>query len=150
MHGQLPTMFLLQLAAPPPISFSPSLPLSLPRCFSLSLTLSLFLSLRTSKVPRDHLAPIITLRNARYDGLQTTTMGGKAASQPLRCRQQWLSTAHVRPQRSHGEMPSLATFGCGSKLPQVPLNLLVVLVPLVRDKSGRITKHVFRDKLSKL
>ena len=124
--------------------------LSLSHCFSFSLTNSLSFSLRTSKFPRDHLAPVIKLPHTWCDGFQTTTTSGKAASQPLRCRRQWRSTAHVRSRRSLGEMSSPAIFDCGSRSPQVSVNLLIVLVPLVRNESGRIEKQAFQDKLSKL
>ena len=44
----------------------------------------------------------------------------------------------------------LAMVDGGSGLKQVQLNPTIVMVSLVRDENGQISKHAFRDKLSKL
>ena len=59
--------------------------------------------------------------------------------------------------RAHGghaggwlERWSLAGVDGGLWLEQVSFEPMIVIMPLVRDKSGRILKYAFRDKLSKL
>ena len=53
-------------------------------------------------------------------------------------------------EENGGKTPPPATFDGDFGYQEVPFDLTIVIVPLVRDKSGRISKHVFRDKLSKL
>ena len=54
------------------------------------------------------------------------------------------------PRKDGLDPSSPATVDHGSWSPQLFLDSLVVMVPLARDKSGRIYKHAFWGKLSKL
>ena len=46
--------------------------------------------------------------------------------------------------------PSPTTPIAGSRSKQVPLDLLIVMVPFVLDESGRITGMLFQYKMTKL
>ena len=55
-------------------------------------------------------------------------------------------------ESGHGssvDTPYQATFDGGSYLYDVPFDPTIVMVSLVHDESGRNSKHVFRDGLSK-
>ena len=68
----------------------------------------------------------------------------------------WVVVIHDGAQREEAlgkndvDPLSLAIPTVGSWSQQVFFNLMIVTVPSVHDESGRIVKHAFRDKLSKL
>ena len=54
------------------------------------------------------------------------------------------------PREDNFDPPSPANVDGGSWIHKVPFDPTIVMVPLVHNESGRISKHVFRDKMSKL
>ena len=131
----------------PPLSFSLVVPLSLP---PFSLYLSHVLSRLNTRPLVDLHPPVV---QPAHTPSSTTQRSPKhvalARRQPRhRCL---VSRPHVGRSKKLGVDPPSLT-GCGgcSWSHEVPLDPLVVTVPLVHDESGQNAKLTFRDKLSKL
>ena len=65
-------------------------------------------------------------------------------------RRSWWRTARGGSRENGLDPPSPASLDSGSWFFEVPFDPMIVTVSLVRDESDWISKHVFRDKLSKL
>ena len=75
---------------------------------------------------------------------------GKAAAQLSVCHPRQWSTARGRPQWSNAQPLSPVTVGGIPSLHEVPFDPTILTVPSIRDEGSQISKHVFRDELSKL
>ena len=129
----------------PPISFS--LSLSPPRSpsFSFFLLLSLFHDLPEISSVGDSRAD--TCRSSRSRASRNAGLWfpcSKIAVVDDGTLPLWRAAATVTVQ------PPQATFDGGSWLHEVSFDPKIVIVPLIHEESGRISKHAFRDRLSKL
>ena len=139
-----------------------SLPEALFSASSISLSLSIFLSSSLSlsstfSSHRQPWKPYCDLGHRSNVDKHALTLEDKStprrmglASLTVKCHLQPWGRRVTTTMVVELERRSPATSDQGSWFHEVQLNLLVVLVSLVRDESGRISKHAFRDKLSKL
>ena len=130
-------------SSPSSLSLFPSPPLS----FSLSLSCSLSpqhtiirrsLSSCRSNTPR---AVQHYLEEA-----ETSCLSSSKTKTPAFVR----STMCGKAVKAYVDPPHPVSFGGHSWFHEVPIDPTIVMVSLVCDESHRISKHVFRDKLSKL